>query len=472
MGWEVKSYTFLLVCHHWFEVASRTPELWSFWGTTLEEWKQYSRLSRAAPLDLALDGYISGGPLDIVLYGAIHDHATRNAIRRVHLRARDLKLLTSIVSSLMIDGEGFQTNSVESFVLLNYTDTPMDVSDFFDRYRFPNLRHLELISCITTGFDHLTSRTGALTTLALESAPSIPAPTLTTSELLSILVSNPSLRKVSLCVGAGPSYGDDGIHFQVPLHSLKELKLSGEVRDVVGILRRLDHPNKLDLFLHLYGCAVRDISRVIGPYLRDYVGHRGTPQHGLGLRVFDGGNEIGHKIGDVENLDPSTPAWDQMTWFAIIWILLNETPPKVLLEREILSLFLHSPQEKITYFQALGEPIALEAMSTRFQNIRALGFSGTSLPAISNIGGDREIFPALRHLFLDQVWVDNYDWSSLATSLARRASSGNQLDTLQISHSSHMCMEMAENIRSVVRHFQTEDPGTRSACPLGTCSRL
>ena len=36
-GMHKDSYNFLLVCHHWFEVARRLLELWSFWGNSLED---------------------------------------------------------------------------------------------------------------------------------------------------------------------------------------------------------------------------------------------------------------------------------------------------------------------------------------------------------------------------------------------------------------------------------------------------
>jgi len=420
------------------------------------------------PLSLALDGllnYFIVSSLDITLRDTLRDRAIRDSIRRVHLRASDSELLRSILSSLTVDGEGFKSNSVESFTIIAFSGAQLDISDFFARYNFPKLQHLELAGCTITWLDRLISRTGALATLII--CGGFCPPAVTASKVLSIFASNPTLRKVKLSVGATTNPSGSGSLFRVPLHNLEHLTLSGDTQDIVAILSRLDYGRKMDLFLDLHECSVGDISKDIKPYLRDYVGRRGRPQNGLALLVSYYSKTITHLVGDVNNLDPCTPETDRVTWFTTIDIQLNEKLPEDLLERAILDLISHTPQEEVIYIVVTDDPITMGAMSAQFPSLQSLHFVQTPLSTISGLGGGREIFPSLRSVFLDTVGVYDDNWSLFAGSLSRRASFGNRLDVLHISHSSHMCTEVVENIRSATRHFFIEDPSPPSS--FDTC---
>ena len=82
------SYNFLLVCHHWFQVASSTPGLWSFWGNSIEDWARRCARCSTAPLDLVLGQYTSHD-FDDTLRDALQDRAARDTIRQVHLKNGD-----------------------------------------------------------------------------------------------------------------------------------------------------------------------------------------------------------------------------------------------------------------------------------------------------------------------------------------------------------------------------------------------
>ena len=464
------SHNFLFVCHHWFEVASRTPEVWSFWGNTPVDWARRHRHPGTAPLDLVLgDLRYYDRISDIALRDALQDRAARDAVRRVHLRSGNAASLSSIIAPLAAAGEGIRSNSVESFILdlFSRADTAVDVSDFFARYCFPKLKRLELLKCRITSWDlmHM-SRTTGLTTLVLHFDHPSPPPT--TPQLLSILASNPSLRKVSLSERAVPEDGGGGSPCPVPLRHLRKLELAGGLRHVIGLLHRLDHPTNVDLALTLCDRTAEDITRIVGPYIRDYLRRRERSQGGLGLSAIRIGDYTMVRVGDMGGIDLSTRVWDGASTFVSIGLKPNETPQDPS-EKWFLDLVAHIPQDEIISLHSWGEPAVMGSVPTQFPNLRALDSGLVPLSAVfpeSNLGGNDRIPLSLRRIDLEELVVDGGDWSPLTTFLTSRASSGSQLDSLRVV-GSHMCPSVEGHVRSMVQEFTVKGPGQR--CPFGTC---
>ena len=470
-GLEKESHSFLLVCRHWFEIASCSPELWSFWGNTLKDWKRWHSRSTVAPLDLVLAGTSVGDydHLDATVSSAIRDYATRGAIRRVHLDCEDETILDSVFSSLTPEDEGVQSSQIKSLILMNWNALDIDVSVLFARYSFPKLQCFDLHNYRISSWDHIGTRTGALTELGL--FPNYESPSPSTPQLFSLLTSNPALQTLKLCDPAIPTDDYKLSSFRIPLHHLKVLKLAGELRDVFNLLYRLDHPilDKLEIFPS--GCTVADISQVIGPYLRNYLKHRTDPQSGLGLCLSDKGNFS--FFGEVDFMlrigDPDLILMPDGN-FVSLKIEFDTDTPTPLPKKAIPDLIAHVPLEKVTHFWSYNKHIAMCDIYSQLPNLESLIVDPESLS---------EVFPgpdtiessaipvSLKSLTLKWVEVDNGDWSSLLTFLARRVSAGNPLQMLTIAGDSHMCLEIVEDVKRMVE--VTEITGTDLFCPLGVC---
>ena len=451
-----RSHNFLLVCHHWFKIASCAPELWGFWGNNLQDWKKRYLRHPSTPLDLVLYAKdVELETLDDNLRNVLKDRIARDTIRRIHLAAEDTELLNSIISSLA-NYEGIRSRSVES-VVVEYEDpdeSPI-VSNFLACYRFPKLQRLVLSGCTIPSWNRIVLNTSVLTTLSLDI--DLPSPKITSSQILSILRSSPSLREVVLRGCAVPDDGGDRSSL-VPLTHLRELAVAGRSQDVFALLHQLNYPGNMDrLFLDLGDIAPGNISRIVGPYLRDYFRRCGRSHGGLGLDLSYK-DEMEFRVEDAGKYEFSDPGPAQRGAFVRISIQPDQMPPQGLLEEDLHGLIASVPQEEVAYIRADSNFISMQVISDQLPYLRATQVERTPLPVAfpEPIFNRPKIFPRLQHIRLYLGRVRPGDWGLLATFLDHLASSGNRLDKLELEAdcSSRMSREVEERIKGAVREFR------------------
>ena len=465
-GFEKRSLDFLLVCNYWYEVASHTPELWSFWGNNLQDWKRCHLRHPEAPLDLVLSwSERRKVSIDVGVRNALQHRASQDTIRLVHLRSTNPRLLRWILWMLTVDQNEIRYSSVESFILCNEGSWPVDVSNFFANTHFSKLQHLELTNWMIWSFDDLALQTNHLTTLALD-LPDFPS-TPTTSQLLLLLTSNPSLQNLVL-TNFFP-HKDHNDHLKVLLLQLKEIKLDGEGKAVIAFLNKLVFPNILEhLDIILRKCAIKDILEVLGPYLQDHFRCHCKSQSGLAIyasllfnlyfRVDDRGGSPPHTL----TLEDPVPFLE-----ITVYDVIPHGEPYELL----LSLVEHTPQDQIVHLEIDGtkshyepmiykNPITMRNIYTLLPNLRVLCLRSMPLsyafPKAGEEGKDIFLSQGLQHLFLEGMLTGDDYWTPLTTFLSVVActSSIRQLDFLQIICGSHMSPEVEEDIKSLVQEFK------------------
>ena len=159
----------------------------------------------------------------------------------------------------------------------------MDISDFFVRSRLSKLRLLDLSGNLDISWNHLVPRTTHLTTLSLQIGEVPSTATLSTSQLFSILVSNPNLRQLKLSDRALPD-DNQGVTFQVPLRYLKRLLLSGDLRHL-WILASADTP--------------RDVGMHVSDRSRSYSGGRITNPRTVHARLLPTWSQVSSQTRDL-----------------------------------------------------------------------------------------------------------------------------------------------------------------------------
>ena len=463
------SYYFLLVCQHWYQVAMRTPALWSLWGHTLALWLRRFKRSGTTPVDLVLNGYVVGGPsapLDEPIREALRDRMERNTLKSVQLWNERKSVLEDVLAALTPPHNVVRTSSVETICL-----RVVDASQFMSRHCFPKLTYLRLsMGTKVIDWGRVAMSTTALTTLALtfddHGIPTFP----TIAELVSLLASNPTLRDVSftsLWTDRTQAYSTPS---RVPMHNLQRLTIDGDHRSTLELVQQIAYPNDIEhISLTVAECEANSVLATLGVLAHDRLYRQlGRNPIGLGIFVHCFPNFFSLQADGVK--DSKEPVdkhcFSRFSAYLAQPIANHEL---VQLSTDFIS---NVPGEEVIFFRAELSMEIIRRTITTMPNITELYLVCTQLEAgflqPESTVGSHGLLPSLTQLHLKEVTSDQGSWHPLLEFLDRQTRTCRPLSLTILGAHDHICKHTLQEMANLVEKLQVECMAA-DICPFDRC---
>jgi len=222
-----------------------------------------------------------------------------------------------------------------------------------------------------------------------------------------------------------------------------------------------------DMDLNLCSPTAEDISQTLAPYMQNYF--RRDPRFPDRLKLsssfFD--DSISITVGVI--YAQTTASAQEPPWVSIT--TLDNLPH--IHTQLFVNLVALVPQERVVQLDAqLDAQLDVELPEKLFltmPNIEVLRLSDVALSEgflQPNPDGPRpntKLLPSLKELCLQDVTLNDGDWSHLTTYLAHQASDGRTISFGVFGHIPYMCPELVNEIKGLVKQFNFhEDSGEES----------
>ena len=274
---EPVSFSFLFVCHHWYEVAVNAQNLWCFWDGRPERWSTFLDRSKSAPLHLRF-------------FSVAHDRRTKTAeaagemfqSHEVQSRFIDIDFHGAryFVDMYLVLSKSWSRpehpSSLKSLRLRPASDhlathhTPTIIPSHYLLKLFPELDELELRDC-RCDWDAPIFFTSSLRRLAIVCGDPLYNPKM--PQIESMIYHNRALDHLEL---SAPADCQPSQTLSPSLPFLRTLGVSGLLPDAMKLLGYLNSPRtleRLDLALITHAFGDLDFG---GPLLRGFHTQRTT----------------------------------------------------------------------------------------------------------------------------------------------------------------------------------------------------